>query len=763
MHLVQKMEQSGIPRTVEFDDFEDAEDAVLDLENCKVSLISAQKPSDPDMVTEVGDVETESERGSACSESSDPDYISATRRVFKQLELDPENAEWKAARNRLLLEGILELENPIVTDKMIDFLLQDGVCEILISYIIQLAPEGESAEAGRVERLGRDSPSVAVSESQNSAPLEVKRSFRAMMLLSRDDPTDALLTFLGKKAPTITQNVFMLFGPNSKGVLQHGCRLIDHLLKHHTNEVFETISDSLKSVESSLGLMLHHLDNSIVADCFVKIITQPSLQQPSHYKVLPQKKWKLFQALSEWRLLIKLAKHITEPEYSFAHVSNTADVMLQIVEKLAADSNGEILLQPIGHCPELVSSLVDLVADRSKEQRRRTEAGRVLQGLTKKAVEEQIVCTNIWQLAFGASVQPTIPNQLQSVKDLFFSQMSDHFSALAKTVVEEQSALSEGSGSETEKILHPGFVVEKPFTLIRFLLTEILAEVAAQDPEKLNELSMEFWRCCCQWLVKYPHNDLYHAIFHRLAFHALRSNQEEALKLLMQKCRFVTQLVSICTDPTMQTVHGAATKLANLMRLQAETLPPSSFLRGFLASHQPWKDFLPKLRELTIKQQQYGLGFSVPQCTMPGQLPGSLASQPLDQTGIEGGIDLGSRFAQSLGFEDHDIPWPIAGSSLTKSRKRKKKKKSNKGKKSHGGGDEGVESKGSSLEKYDTLTEGMNGDDSADVDLNPEKIALEIGNPPEITADSTINEEEAESSKNKDSDDDGAFEIIDKF
>lgn len=47
------------------------------------------------------------------------------------------------------------------------------------------------------------------------------------------------------------------------------------------------------------------------------------------------------------------------------------------------------------------------------------------------------------------------------------------------------------------------------------------------------------------------------------------------------------------------------------MRLQAETLAPSAFLRSFLSSHEGWGAALPVLREDTLRQQRVGLGFEV--------------------------------------------------------------------------------------------------------------------------------------------------------
>ena len=44
----------------------------------------------------------------------------------------------KVTRNMHLLSKMLELEEPTITAKMIDFLMMDGVCEQLLSYITQV-------------------------------------------------------------------------------------------------------------------------------------------------------------------------------------------------------------------------------------------------------------------------------------------------------------------------------------------------------------------------------------------------------------------------------------------------------------------------------------------------------------------------------------------------------------------------------------------------------------------------------------------------
>jgi hypothetical protein len=69
---------------------------------------------------------------------------------------------------------------------------------------------------------------------------------------------------------------------------------------------------------------------------------------------------------------------------SAKHASACADMLLEAVEVLSADDNGELLLQPIGHCPELVNGLVAVAVDGSMQLERRTDAARVIIGLLQK-------------------------------------------------------------------------------------------------------------------------------------------------------------------------------------------------------------------------------------------------------------------------------------------------------------------------------------------------------------------------------------------
>jgi hypothetical protein len=118
------------------------------------------------------------------------------------------DGKWKEDRNLHLLNKMLELEEPSISAKMVDFLLQPGVCESLTDFVTQV---GESR---------RPYP-------HESNSTELKFSYRATMLLSVDEPSDALLLFLSKKARTIAK---CMFDVSICHMLFSFCRLVAFLL-----------------------------------------------------------------------------------------------------------------------------------------------------------------------------------------------------------------------------------------------------------------------------------------------------------------------------------------------------------------------------------------------------------------------------------------------------------------------------------------------------------------------------------------------------
>jgi hypothetical protein len=101
--------------------------------------------------------------------------------------------------------------------------------------------------------------------------------------------------------------------------------------------------------------------------------------------------------------------------------------------------------------------------------------------------------------------------------------------------------------------------------------------------------------------------------------------------------------------------RGLLMNCANAIRLQASSLPPTTFIRQFLSCQQRWLDFKPVLIEATILQQNFGMGIKI--LDMKSSSLGQMVFMGYEPTIDESGIDHGSRFAKSLGFID-ETAWP---------------------------------------------------------------------------------------------------------
>jgi hypothetical protein len=147
--------------------------------------------------------------------------------------------EMRKARNRVLVEGMLDLRNPVVTENMVDFLLADGVCELFVGFITQV-PEvrPDPAALVGVRPAARPEKGDQLTQEEQKA---LALSFNAMVLLASDEPTEALMTFLCNKAGAITEAIFEVFQPYSRGSFHHACRVIDHLLRCHTDQVSHAV------------------------------------------------------------------------------------------------------------------------------------------------------------------------------------------------------------------------------------------------------------------------------------------------------------------------------------------------------------------------------------------------------------------------------------------------------------------------------------------------------------------------------------------
>mmetsp|Transcript_295 Transcript_295/g.661 ORF Transcript_295/g.661 Transcript_295/m.661 type:complete len:952 (-) Transcript_295:9-2864(-) len=668
----------------------------------------------------------EEEEVSNSDEYSQSDEMAKLKEQTSQL-LD---VKWKEERNLHLLNKMLELEEPTISAKMVDFLLQAGVCESLTNFITQ------------VGTTRRPYP-----HESNSA--ELKYSYRATMLLSVDEPSDALLNFLSKKARVIAQCMFDIFRDDSAGSFYHAARVLECLLRVYPGEVYQGLNaDGL--LEERMTSILRYIGYPPVGDLVVILVALTPVPRSSPvYSSCSKSRFTFFEGLANWDFMLRLAKIIVYPsdycrvdEYITAelHCAAASQTFNELVEKLSSEDMAEVLLQPLGSSPELLKGFVDRatgMADGVKDEAAaaletsdpdmfltsRQSSLRMLSFLLKKSSNPQN--SYFVMNPQGQPVQTLVPNRLYPLRPVMVSYLATRIKDLEHVMVEttvaaqssDKSGSEEGNEGGAVVVAHPGHVCSVPFSSYRSQLVELfvlLVEASSSGAEYsgsvnfCEEVPVELWKCLIFWVFEYAHNNIYHTMFYRILFSVLRQNNEICLRNVFKNCRLVTYLIDAfepfddafekeydeSTNITMgdktsehklvitlkdrNALRGVLINLCNAIRLQVSSLPPTSFLRNYLHSHSAWNEFVPILLKDTLVQQPPGLGHYIP---TPETRNGAnyMAALLSIQQNDGDGIEHGSNFAKFLGFEE-EIEWPEEPTEPKKKKNKKKKKKKNKDK-----------------------------------------------------------------------------------
>ncbi|POM59339.1 hypothetical protein PHPALM_31945 [Phytophthora palmivora] len=500
-----------------------------------------------------------------------------------------------------LLRSVLSEENPSVSAPLVSALSTDATLASFVDFITRVKSPTSLPDGPDGEKLATavDVAKRRENETEDNVTPELRTSYRATMLLTNDDTADALLTFLGDKSKLLTRCLFPAFQRDAKGNLRHVCRVIDQLLRFYLDDVYDVLGKDAKTVQRYMGAMLPYLEHAPVAELFLTLVCKPhSAAVMRFYASTPPKKWAFFRALAEWKVLLVLANHVCSVEYEEAHTIGAADVFIELLDRLAADENGQLLLQPAAYCPELLEGLIRAAVEpedsKSKAPQRtvgqRTAAMKCVFRLLQKSMLEKVQGppTSPYQ-SFGATIVNLVPNQLSPLREKIYELVELHLGELLKYLIQKYVSQQniempdEESGKPLPEtaVRHTAYVVKVPFTELRLTLVEALVEVMAHNPRLMSEhFDANVWRVLVTWFFEYSHNNLYHAAFYQLVFIALRTDNQQALEVLVKKLKLVTLLVEhYRADGDTTSNKGYILQICNAIRLQAASQSPEAFLR----------------------------------------------------------------------------------------------------------------------------------------------------------------------------------------
>lgn len=548
--------------------------------------------------------------------------------------LSIENEEEKLKLKKALLHKFLEQERPLLTSKMREFFLEDGVTESLMSFVARLKDVDVNAEKNEVSNENKRK-SIFINPRPLNIPGEeddVKRSFNVMEIFL--NPMHDLDSFLPEKLHVILKEIFKIFSPNSNGNFHHFNKIMEQLLGRCPSATTKILIS-----ENLLWTMLDYLHETPVTDILVEIFCVGFPRQSDtiqFYKSLVDNK--MFEKIGE--------KLFGKPSIGASYVG---DFFIRLMEKLSSIEMSGILFISLCRTPTFIDGLFNTLSKESEFPfTQRQACANVLRELLLKSGQKVFEHVDFTK---------PLPNMLSAIHD----KLHDY----AKLHVEEVcNILINMHGRSSDQPLElQSYSIKRPFGFYKLALTDILSDLVVCAPEMLDKLSSTTWKVLSAWFLEYKYNNLYHFHFWKLYQLSIRDNHLESQKALFGKHKFLTKMIEQYSSTEPSGSRGFIIVMCNTLRLAADLQPQGGYLRHYLNSHDLWKQFLNQLREDTLLQQKKYDDLIYMPDMMEDELEEDL------------GIDLGSAYARSLGFEENEGAQIPESPSKTRKKKAKKNKK----------------------------------------------------------------------------------------
>jgi len=499
---------------------------------------------------------------------------------------------WRSDRDYKLLRTSLDIENPTLSEKMTKYLLQDHVIETFLSFII-LADLKWTADIGASLRPSREDPPSD----------ELKRSYRATMLLAHDNPTENLQSIILTKGDVMVEELLKGFQPNSRANLHHITHLLSSLLNCIPDVVLQVIGSNKHNVDLFFSSIIDNLDNGSVLDFFVSLVLAENCVE-GNVRI------KFNGLLSEWTLLLKLQQKIIKPQTSDELAASVSDALSYLVPALTSDPYGSTLLMPLGEST-IIDSLIECGTTVSSSLGKRVACMRVL-----------INIVGMDRLRYLESVQDNI-NNMADILPIIHKQLQKNFSKIRDSICRENDPCSDPKRSE----------YSSTFSYWRFLLVTLIVEMHTIGEYHIlvDKFDSYLWKKLTEVFFQNSEGNMYHGLVCRLFFFAIRSNNEKVQKQIFIHSKFLDKAINFYWINPKASYCGSVLKCCNIVRLHVDTLPPNVFLTSYLQNHILWLSFLPRLKREANKQCDF-------------EMQGDLSK--------ENTVDIGSSFAHSMGFTE---------------------------------------------------------------------------------------------------------------
>jgi hypothetical protein len=585
------------------------------------------------------------------------------------------------ATTSMLLEKLLRLERPQITEQMRPLLETVESREIFFKYLLNPADHQENA-------------------IQNSYWISklISEDITGANILNGiyDDPfiSSLLCCFQQKKIQNQTneqeqseetksenETTTSTTKETTSAWLPHVCVVLNALLREKTNDITRVLTKSTSSFLVHFTALCKFSDTPLVSGIIQDFICLPSpLPGQAPISCKPELRNILRQRLSEIDVWFMLVSMVASNDIPLGKSEAVAECFVTSLKRTAECGDGGVLAESlINSAGRIVNhlvtfshsvlmkcqdkSLVAISVDQSMITRVELCITCLLSLLEWTIPSEVEAPSSAPYQSFGGTMVISQTNALHGAYQVGILKLIEMrtciFDLLRIPLVSNQAI--DGNFA----IKHSGYITQSPFSLVRLNLVHILhkmiscgskqdiKEQMSNTPPIMEEVPAVLWRLLGSWFCAYPHSSMYHNIFVNIFSLVLGSGSDVAIKGMIKRAKkkkkksdvgFLSRIIRHYNDGNPNSsVRGHILRCLNIIRLRDQISPPSSYLCTYLNDLQEWREFLPLLEKVTLRTVS----------ASPFDVPAKWGE--VEKSKADYGIEHGSAWAKSLGFDSENL------------------------------------------------------------------------------------------------------------
>ncbi|KAF9318110.1 hypothetical protein BG003_011764 [Podila horticola] len=613
-------------------------------------------PSDPSKVVSATPTKkiTKKSKKSVKSKSSKGSLSTSSRQAAEEAKLE-------AAKP--IVSRFLEMENTKLNDKLLQVFMINGMIPYVVETITRLDPEiakeiqeddnlDESQESKfmrRVEHCRR---------KRDYSDLNLmKKSYTAMNFFVRNDMYNEFILSNGHQM--IVKELFKIFRPESNGNFHHFHKVFETILKKFR---LQTMATLFEDADSETGVprtplifeMLPFLDQPPVALALTKILF------PTYAYGFSEKIQEYYRTLQRGHFLEMLLAMVTLTENS---TTNMGDLVVSLLDEATRAKEAKIFLSCLADNPIWAERLVRGV--QSSDPAKRHSCIEIIYSVLVRSIQMP------FQDMFASSIYISdksfdrVESHLERIANDFGKNLTDFIPELCQEFI--------GSKLSGGQVSLPGYSVPSSFTVGRLWLLDSIYHCLTdvkENPDLLESIPEQFWITLVDSFFQFRFNSAFHVQFYKIFRVALYSEQPTVYDRFYVKTGIVNRLIEhylAIGQPTG--TKGYIILILNCIRLSCDVEEQAAkngatepgFWTELLKDNAEWANFKPTLREATLEQTRDTLcqmdpnlrfQFAPLQARQPSEAPMTKRHFGIPGVSARGtdGIDLGSRYSNSLGF-----------------------------------------------------------------------------------------------------------------